>query len=143
MDNKKKLLNLISDLKLPLTSEEAREHVDKLSEDEISLLLVKAEVIKNHLSQIDKEANKIDSKAHRELKKKLDKELFEIEENYLNDMEKIQKTHDEKMNETEEQAKRKLKKTVSEHKSDVENISLLHDDVYKKVNGLISVGKAS
>lgn len=143
MDNKKKLLSSIKGLNLPLTEEEAKRNVDNLSEREIELLLIKSEVVRKHLSEINKEAKRANPKAHRDLKKKLDKELVEIEENYLSDMEKIQKVHDERMDKVEEEAKRKLEKIVGEHKSDVESISMLHNEIYQKINDVILAGKAS
>jgi superfamily I DNA and/or RNA helicase len=136
--NRKKLLDLIENLKLPLAPQQAKKTVGKLSDEEVELLVSAYKDVKEGQQTIEEIAKLIAPKKFEKIEKEYHQKMANLDEEYLQEMEKIQKESDEELDALEEKAGRKLDEAIQKQDSEIDGIERLHDDLYAKLNSSIS-----
>jgi hypothetical protein len=108
---KDRLLFLINELALPMTQEEAGLNIDKLTLDQLELLVAMYEELKNYRNAIDRAAHDANPQEY---------ERLEVE--YRTDLEKIENEYTEKLAQIEDETDSETDKIISGHKSEVDKL---------------------
>ncbi len=137
-DKQKRLLELFDYLKLPMTPEEVREHVEKLSDEEIDILTKKLEAVKKYQDEIELAAKKEDPDKYEKLRREHEEKAVKLEENHLREMEEIQKKEDEELDQIEEKARKELNEAVEPHQEDARGLVEASGEIVSGVNSIVS-----
>ena len=132
-EKKKRLLQLADELNFPLVPEEAREHLEKLSEDEIDELISDYEAVLNYRKSLEEEAKQSDPKKYQKIQDEYEKNLEKAELDYLEQMEKVQAEEDVEREKIEETAEKKIDKTLNAFLDEVGQIEDANNELASKV----------
>ena len=132
-EKKKRLMDLIGELKFPLLPEEVKEHMEKLSENEIDELVSEYEAILEYRKSLEEEAGLSDPEKYNQIQEEFNKKLQQVDEDYINGMEKIQAEEDEEMDRIEEEAEKKIDETVSAFLDETGQIEDTNNELASKI----------
>ena len=121
-EKKKKLLQLISDLSLVVTEDEAREHLSNLNEKQIDDLIAVYEEVKANELKISEIAKNADPAAVEAASEEYLKNVENAEAEYLNRMEAAQKSADELLDKSDNSAGTAASQISSEAEHDLKEI---------------------
>jgi hypothetical protein len=134
MDGRKKLLKLIDDLNFPMMPEEAKEHVEKLSDEEVDKLILLYTDIKKYQRAIEKVAREADPKEYIKTEEEYENKMAKIDEDYEKEMEAIQKKQDDEFDRIEAEVLKKTDEAIGKQNEDLDEIEKAHSDLYSKLN---------
>lgn len=132
--NRKKLLDLIETLKLPLTPEEASQNLEKLTDKEVQALISVYEEIQDAQLATEELAQRVDPQKAEEINKQYQQKIAKLDQEHVREMEKIQQEGDEELDQLEKETTQKLKETVKNQELAVNEAEKLHDDLMDKLN---------
>ena len=94
MDNKLKLLQLIEELKLPIIEENAVEFIEKLTGEELTLLITRLQALVDYKNEVENAYLRLDTKRYGAIEDEYLQKFTDLEEVYINRMEQVQKNAD-------------------------------------------------
>lgn len=137
-ENRKRLIELIEILKLPLTKSEAEEHASKLSDEDVNALISTYEDILNYENAVSESVRNTNPKKSNDLNGEYYEILNKAESKYLENLEKLQEEYDKKASETDKDTLNKVEKSVDGYKQKVGELEDIHDDLYSRLDKVIT-----
>lgn len=132
-EKKKRILQLIEELDFPLVPEEAKEHLEKLSEGDIDELISAYEAILDHRKSVEELAKLSDPEAYKKIQDEYNKKLEQADVEYLKEMGKIQEEEDNERDRIEEEAEKKIDETVNAFLDEVGQIEDTSNELASKI----------
>jgi hypothetical protein len=132
-DKREKLKRLLVDLELPVLKGEMDKRIEALSEEELDLLINKAQVIKDYQEESDKLLSEKDPEKYKKIKLEYLEKVHKLEQSRLNDMEKVQEKVDSQLSEVETQTKKEIDDAFKKENSDLEDINKSYQKFYADV----------
>lgn len=132
-ENRKRLIELIEVLKLPLTQAEIDEHVSKLSDEDVSGLISTYEDILNYENAVSESVRFSNPKYSLDLENQYYEKLDKAEAKYLENLEKIQEEYDKHVSKVENDANSKIENPVNQYAQKVSELEKAHDDLYSRL----------
>src|SRR3990172_5421986 len=137
MDEKRKqLLELIKEMKFPLLPEEAKEHVEKLSEEDMDLLLSTMTSTKNYNDALEEFLRLNAPDEYKRIQKEYRQKLKNINEEHNSKMEGIEKDAVLKMDASDAESERNLDEIVEKELEKADEIGKLNNDLSQKLDSL-------
>ncbi|MBU0569984.1 hypothetical protein KKB40_04355 [Patescibacteria group bacterium] len=135
MNNKQqRLLELIEEMKVPLTPEEARAHVEKLSDEEVEKLISIYEDIQVREDEIDEAAKQADPEEYAKLEKEYKEKVEKLDKKYKEDVRKIDEESDDELDKLEAEAKKKTEEVLKKMDSELDEMEGLQDELASKLS---------
>jgi len=131
MDNRKKLLELIERNDIPLPPEEAKEHVDNLSDEEVELLVSTYGDLEGVEGVIEEVVKEVEPEQYRKVKDEYEGKLKLDKEEYNEEVQKIGGETDAEKDKIEDEIIAKSKNTVSEVNDVIDNTEEARDEILK------------
>jgi NAD-dependent SIR2 family protein deacetylase len=131
---KEQLLKLIEELKLPIVPEEAKENLEKLSEEEIKELLSMYMEVRDYQDEVDSLARDIDPQKYAEIQENYYQKLSKLDEDYSNKMEEVRSGEDKKLDKAEEEASQEIDNLSSKSESEADELINAHSELYSKLD---------
>lgn len=131
------LLLLMKNLHLPLTPEEAREYVGKLSDEEVGLLVKKCEAVKTYQDEVEIAAKRENPDKYEKLRKAHEDEVMKLEENHSREMQSIQEKEDGELDQIEEKANKDLGGVTEQYQGDVRGLVKASDEIVSGINSVL------
>lgn len=135
--NQKRLLTLIKRLKLPLNPVEVREHLEKLSDEEVKVLIERYQVVKDYRDVKTKLARVADPSRFSKKQKEYLKKLNELDQKYLKDMEGLQRESDEQLDKLEEKEREEVEAMVTKHDDEIDTLIEIQRGLYSRANSIV------
>lgn len=137
MDKRHRLLELIEILKLPMTNKEAEDNVKSLSNEEIDLLVDTYEDIISYQDAVSDTVATMDPSSYEHITTEYNKKVGDAQSKYIANLENLQTKDDTQMDQIDLEADKAIDESVKKNETEIEEIELAHDDLYKKLNEVI------
>ncbi len=135
---RKKLLELIEELKLPILPEEAEENMAKLSDEEIDSLLAKYQKLEDYRDSLEEYVKEVDPEEYAKIEGEYQKELNQIDEEELQQLEKIQEEEDLKLDSMDAKSERQDKELEEKFNEELKDAEETYKDVNSAMNKVLS-----
>ena len=132
-DKRKRLLELVEILGLPLTSEEAKDNISNLSDEDIESLVSTYEDILNYQDVVEESVKFADSKALEQAFDEYDKKLERADSDYLANLEELQEKEDIMNEETEKTSSDQIMSTLNNLDSQLNDFESAHTELNSKL----------
>lgn len=137
-NSRDQLLKLIEELQLPMTPEEAKEHLEHLNDEEVELLLWKYKSAKEFEASVDEAAEKKDPEAFAKLKAKQDQEMLDLKLDHLDQKEQLQKKADEELDKIDHQEELQYKDLLYKQQLEFHEIEDEYKDLYSQLTSALT-----
>jgi UDP-galactopyranose mutase len=121
-DKRKKLMKLLTDLKLPIPVNEMNKHVEGLSNEEVDFLINKSQAIKDYQDDSEKLLSEVDSKKYKQIQLDYLEKVKQLEHSRLDEMESAQERVDDKLSTIEAQAEKEIDGACQKEKSELDRL---------------------
>jgi hypothetical protein len=136
MGNRKKLLELIEKNNIPLTPNEAREHVDNLSDEEVELLISTYEGLEGAEGFIEEVVKEAEPEEYKKVKDEYEAKLKLDKEEYEKELQKIEGEADVEKDKIED-------KIIKESKSAIDEMNNVIDKTENAREELIKISESN
>ena len=130
-NSRDQLLQLIEDLRLPMTPEDAEEKLSHMNDKQVQLLLESYQEAKNYLDDVEAMAEEADPEAFTQTETEYKVEVTKLDDEYDHEEEKLQTNLDHELDKLDLDTKHKLSDTL--HKQQMENNEI--EDEFKDLYG--------
>ena len=130
----KRLLELIQQMKVPMMPEEAKAHVENLSDEEVEKLISIYEDVQVHEDEIDEAARQSDPERYKKTKREYEIEIEKLEKKYKKDTKKIEEESDDELDKLEAEAKKKTEETLEKMDSELDEMEGLQNELISKLS---------
>ena len=137
-ENRKRLLELIEILKLPLSYSEAQEHVNKLDEEDVNQLVSTYEDILNYENAVSESVRNTNPKKNKDLNDEYYERLDKAEGKYLENLENLQKEYDKQAEEIEKNTSNNFETPLAQHSQRIDELENVHDDLYSRLDKVVT-----
>lgn len=127
------LIQIIKDLKLPISPEEVKGQIENLNDNEVELLATRYREIKNYFVEIEKLAEKADPKRYSEVKNTHNQKFAKLDREYKQNIEKSQEQIDNELDKIEDQAKKDYDDLIENLERRVGILEKEYDNFYEKL----------
>ena len=131
MDKRKKLLELIEKNNIPLPPDEAEEHVSKLSDDEVELLLSTYEGLGNAEDVVEEVISELEPKEYKKVKREYEDKLKLDKEDYEKELEKSDGNFDSELDKIEDEAVAGAENAVKEMNEEIKGVEKAREEIVK------------
>lgn len=131
MDKRKKLLELIEKQNIPLPPVEAKEHLEKLSDEEVELLISTYTDLKGAEDAIEEVLKDTEPKEYRSLKDEYGQKIKVDEKGSKKDLEEINTKAEDEIEEIEDEIVKDARKLAEEINEEVNEIEKQGNEVLK------------
>jgi len=138
MDNKKRLLQLIKIMKIPFTDEEAKEFVDKLSEEKAAKIVSVYEDIKKFEDNLEFVVKNTNPEAYEKAREEYYQKISLLQEEFVKNAEEIQKKGDDQLDANEAETERNIDEEEKTLSKDFDEVEKEHDSLTNYVNQKLS-----
>ena len=139
MDEKRKrLLELVEELKFPLLSEEAKENAEKLSEEDLDLLLHTYEDLKTYRAEIGTAARNVNPEKYKKVQEYYQKKMLDLDLEYADKLEEVQSEEDKELEKIEAEEEGKIDKTTQEVNEKIQKAEDISDSLIARVRAMFS-----
>jgi len=134
MDNKQKLLALIEELKIPFTEEQLNENISHLNDEEIELLIIVAQELKNYYDATREAAYLANPDEAKKIDEEYKNKLLDLEAEYQNEIDKTDEIYDRDLDDLDKEAQEE-NRSITDIVKDIfqkfaqENSNLLSSEV--------------
>jgi len=138
MDNKRRLLQLIKIMKIPLSDEEAKDFVEKSSDDTIAKLVSVYEEIKKFEDDLEFVVKSTNPEKYEKMQKEYYQKLQVLQEEFVKNAEEIQKNADEQLDAEELESGKKINENYNAFIKDIDEVQNQHDSLHQSINQKLS-----
>lgn len=124
-----KFIQIIDDLKLPISQKELEKRLEKINDNEVGLLVSRYVEIKKYFDDIEKLAHAADAGRYSKELKSHNRKLLKLQNENSQKMEIIQKEADDKLDDVESKAREDYDNLLKSLERDLGNL----EDNYKKL----------
>lgn len=135
---RKRLLELIDILKLPITADEAENKISQLSEEDVERLVSSYEEVLKYQDEITSAVIQADPETGDKILNDYNQGLNDADSAYLQESEKLQEAADKSLDDTQNQIATQAAQLSSNFDLDTNNLTKAHDDLYSKINNIDS-----
>lgn len=136
-EKKKKLLELIEKLRLPISPWDANERASGLSEEELDKLIAMYSELKDYEDDVDDFIAEVAPDEYRKAYDEYLDKLEDIDEALLMEGEKKRQQLDEKLDKIESEASEQIDKATDEATTQINKLRLDNQNIYMKMNSAI------
>src|SRR3989344_5488579 len=129
MDNKKRLIQLIKIMKVPLSDKQALEFVEKSSDESVTKLVSVYEEIKKFEDNLEFVVKQTDPETYQKMKNEYYQKLLVLQEEFLKDAEEIQKSGDEQLDKEEVESGKKIEENYNSFVKSVNEVQAQHESL--------------
>ncbi|KKR11668.1 MAG: hypothetical protein UT39_C0004G0027 [Candidatus Woesebacteria bacterium GW2011_GWA1_39_21] len=138
MDNKKRLIQLIKIMKVPLSDKQALEFVEKSSDESVTKLVSVYEEIKKFEDNLEFVVKQTDPETYQKMKNEYYQKLLVLQEEFLKDAEEIQKSGDEQLDKEEVESGKKIEENYNSFVKSVNEVQAQHESLYQSLKQKLS-----
>ena len=138
MDNKKRLIQQIKIMKVPLSDKQALEFVEKSSDESVTKLVSVYEEIKKFEDNLEFVVKQTDPETYQKMKNEYYQKLLVLQEEFLKDAEEIQKSGDEQLDKEEVESGKKIEENYNSFVKSVNEVQAQHESLYQSLKQKLS-----
>ncbi len=138
-----RLLQLIIDLRMPMSPEEAKDHIAHLNDEEVGLLLPRYEAIKDYEDAVDAAAQEANPEEYAKIENKLNHDLLRTRQSVSLRKEQLQKEADDEMDKIQLKAEADIKDVLYQQQHELAEIEDEYKDIYTKMSTALMKAQAN
>lgn len=131
MDNRKKLLELVEKGNIPMPLDEAKKHLENLSDEEVGLLVSTYGDLENAENAIEEVVKEVEPKQYKKAKDEYDEGLKLDREEYENELQKIDGEVAAEKDKFEDEVLKESKKAVGEMNDEINKTEDAREEIIK------------
>jgi transketolase len=137
-ENRKKLLAIIDEFKLPLTEKEAIEHVNGLADEEVAELISLYEEVRNFQTDVSDIVKVLAPEDGKKIEDEYEEKVASLDDKHLSQKQEIQKNLDTQLRNLEQDAKTHIRNKTDELLEEVEETNKLREDLNDTIGTAIA-----
>lgn len=130
---KDQLLQLIERMQMPVTMDEAQEHLKHLSDDEVKNLLIVYQDVYDTEQQIEADAVEANPEKAAKIEEDYQQKIEQAHEQYYDDLEKIQAEEDHELDKLDLEMDKKISDILHKQQADNNELDEAHKELFSKV----------
>jgi hypothetical protein len=132
-EKKKRLLQLIEELKFPLLPEESRQHTEQLSEEELDELISAYQAVMDYRQGINEAARFADPEGYGKVQNEYNEKLQRLDLDFAGEMENLQSEDDNEREKIENEAEQEISKTVNDYLDEARQVEEASIELASKI----------
>jgi hypothetical protein len=138
LDPRQELLRLVEELEVGMTPEDAEEHLENLSDEEVKLLLDMYGAVDKFEKEVEKGAREEDPEEYAKSEDEYQKNLLHLKQNYNHQCEQIQAKADRQLDKIDVETRGKYRDLLYQQQKEFSHLDDDHKAIYAKLTAALA-----